>query len=81
LPRTKKKKPEESKKKSMRRANLFFIANIVLILFLGFLRITYNLDTGLIISTYLLITAVTLVCLWFKDRRAANEALSMLRVP
>jgi len=78
LPKTKKKKPEETRKRSTSRANLFFVVNIILILFLGYLRITYNVDVFVVVSTYLIITAVSLAFLRFKDRRAANEALSML---
>ena len=78
MPKTKKKKPEETRTRSSSRANLYFITNIVLILFLGYLRISYNVDTFVVISIYLLITAVSLVVLRFKDQRAADEALSML---
>ena len=81
MPRTKKKKLEETRKRSSSRANLFFIANIVLILLLGYLKITYNVDTVVILSTYLIITAVSLALLRLKDRRAADEALEMLGGP
>ena len=81
MPKTKKKKPEETRKRSTSHANLYFVANIVIILFFGYLRITYNVDVFVILTTYLLITAVSLALLRYKDRRAADEALSMLGGP
>jgi len=81
LPKTKKKKPDETRKRSANRANLFFVANIILIFFLGYIRIIYNVDTLVILSTYLIITAISLALLHLKDKRAADEALDMLGVP
>lgn len=81
MPKTKKKRPEENRKRSTSRANIFFIVNIVLILFLGYLRFVYNVDVLVILTTYLIITAVALALLHFKDRRAADEALSMMGIP
>ncbi|MGY5860415.1 MAG: hypothetical protein RTU63_13675 [Candidatus Thorarchaeota archaeon] len=81
MPRTKKKKPGESEKKSKNLANLFFIVNVILLLILLVLKTTYNVPSMILLSTWLLITAFSLLFLWINNRKAAKEALAMLSRP
>ena len=81
MPKTKKKKPEESEKKSKKLANLFFVANMILLLILWWMKITYNVDSMILLAAWLLITAFSLLFLGIKNRRAAEEALSILGRP
>jgi len=70
MPKTKKKKPDQSKSKNL--AIVFSIVDIGILLIASYSVLALNIDKFTAIGVWFFITACIAFFLWFYDRRAAD---------
>ncbi len=74
--RSRKKKPSDAK--SRKFAHLFFILNITFLVVVWLLTQFYAIPPLEILLSWMLVTIIMIVILWFVDRRAARMAIDDL---
>ena len=74
--RSRKKKPSDAK--SRKYAHLFFILNIAFLVVVWLLTQFYAIPPLEILLSWILVTIIMIVILWFVDRKAAHMVLEDL---
>jgi hypothetical protein len=77
VPRSKKKKPGSGQSKQFE--TIFCVADIVLVIFLGILKVYLDISTGELLIMYFIGTSVVIIALRAINREAAEDAMSVLR--
>jgi len=77
VPRSKKKKPGNGQSKKFE--TIFCVADIVLVIFLGILKVYLDISTGELLIMYFIGTTAVIIALRAINREAAEDAMSVLK--